>query len=155
MCLEFLIFPRLLSWTGVGFCPKLSQHLMRWSCGLFLWVCLYSVLTRGTQLFGDPRGTLPEREKGGNEKGDQVDNPIKVCLLWVKLQNKSGKKEEVKREKLACASARGQGWFCTTAREHAIFLSSGNILWFFLEVYSYYYLILMFSDVISKGWKSL
>jgi hypothetical protein len=58
---------------------------------------------------------LPERERGGKE-GDQVDNPIKVCLLRVRLQNKSDK-EEVKREKVAHASARGRGWFCITAQE--------------------------------------
>jgi hypothetical protein len=27
------------------------------------------------------RGTMPEREMGRKEKGDQVDNPIKACLL--------------------------------------------------------------------------
>jgi hypothetical protein len=65
-------------------------------------------------------GTLPERETGRKE-GDQADDPIKVCLLRARLQNKSGKKEEVKREKLARASAWEQGWFCLTAREHAIY----------------------------------
>jgi hypothetical protein len=44
MGLEFLIFPRLWSWMGVGLCRILSQHLMRWSCGFCLWVCLCSEL---------------------------------------------------------------------------------------------------------------
>ena len=42
MGLDFLTFLRILSWRGIGFCQMLSQHLMRWSCGVFLWVCLYS-----------------------------------------------------------------------------------------------------------------
>ena len=44
MGLEFLIFPWLLSWMGVGFCQMLSQHLRRWSCYFCFWVCLYSGL---------------------------------------------------------------------------------------------------------------
>ena len=36
MDMEFLIFPRLLSWMGVGFCQMLSQHLTRGSCGFCL-----------------------------------------------------------------------------------------------------------------------
>jgi len=34
---EFLIIPGLLLWRGVEFCPLLSQHLMKWSCGFYLW----------------------------------------------------------------------------------------------------------------------
>jgi len=41
--------------------------------------------------------------------------------LRARLQNKSGKKEEVKREKLSGASARERGWFCITAWEHTIY----------------------------------
>jgi hypothetical protein len=55
------------------------------------------------------------------EGGDQVDDPIKVCLLRARLQNKSGKKEEVKREKLARVSAWGWGWFYITAQEQAVY----------------------------------
>ena len=62
---------------------------------------------------------LKEKQAGKKER-DQVDDPIKVCLLRARLQNKSCKKEEVKREKLASASALGWGWFYITAREHAI-----------------------------------
>jgi hypothetical protein len=57
----------------------------------------------------------------GKEGGDQVDDPIKVCLLRARLQNKSSKKEEVKREKLAHASTWRQGWFCITVREHTTY----------------------------------
>jgi hypothetical protein len=45
----------------------------------------------------------------------------KVCLLRARLQNISGKKEEVKREKLARASAWRQGWFCIIAQEGVIY----------------------------------
>jgi hypothetical protein len=62
---------------------------------------------------------LPEREMCGKEGRDQVDDPIKVCLLQARLQNESCK-EEGKREKLAGISALGRGWFCITAWEHAI-----------------------------------
>ena len=44
MSRELLIFPRLLTWMGVTFYWRLFQHLMRWSCGFFPWVCLYSIL---------------------------------------------------------------------------------------------------------------
>jgi len=42
--LEFLTFPGLWSWRGVEFCQMLSQPLMKWPCGSYLWVCLYSGL---------------------------------------------------------------------------------------------------------------
>jgi hypothetical protein len=60
---------------------------------------------------------MPERGMGRKEGGEQVDNTIKVCLLRARLQNKSSKMEEVKREKLAHASAWGCWWFCITALE--------------------------------------
>ena len=44
MSRELLIFPRLLTWMGVTFYWRLFQHLMRWSCGFFPWVCLCSML---------------------------------------------------------------------------------------------------------------
>lgn len=39
-CLSNTFF---LSWTGVGFCQGISQHLMRWSYVLFCFQCVYSV----------------------------------------------------------------------------------------------------------------
>ena len=44
MFLVTLTSLRLLSWRGVRFCQMFFQHLMRWSCGSFLSVCLYSGL---------------------------------------------------------------------------------------------------------------
>ena len=68
---------------------------------------------------------MPERETGEKERDQAMivkvcllwarkkeqDQAmiVKVCLLWARLQNISGKKEEVKREKLARASAQGRG----------------------------------------------
>ena len=61
------------------------------------------------------------------EGGDQVDDPIKVCLLRARLQNKSGKKEEVKREKLARASAPGVGVVLHNCPEvRYLFLAQGT-----------------------------
>ena len=43
--------PRLLAWRCIVFCQKLFEHLMWWSCDIFLWVCLYSELYCWMSLF--------------------------------------------------------------------------------------------------------
>lgn len=43
MGLELLIFPRLLAWRDVEFCQMLSQHWIRWSCGVFSFAYIYIV----------------------------------------------------------------------------------------------------------------
>jgi hypothetical protein len=65
---------------------------------------------------------VPAKENGPERRARPSKASLfKVCLLRARLQNISGKKEEVKREKLARASAWGQGWFCITAQEGAIY----------------------------------
>jgi hypothetical protein len=62
----------------------------------------------------------------------------------------------VKREKLALASARGWRWFCITPGNMLSTLSSGNILWFFLETLQIVLSDLdVLSAVISEGQKFL
>jgi len=43
MNLEFLISPKLLTWSCIVFCERLFQHLMRWSCGFFSFEFVYIV----------------------------------------------------------------------------------------------------------------
>ena len=64
------------------------------------------------------------------------------------LQNVSGKKEEVKREKLACASALGQGVVLYNCPGRCyLLLAQGTFCVFSQEVCRYYYLILMFCQL--------
>ena len=77
------------------------------------------------------------------------------------LQNVSGKKEEVKREKLACASAPplGGGVEGGVVLHNCLgacylFLTQGTSCGFSQEVWRYYYLILMFCQLLFQKVRS-
>jgi hypothetical protein len=92
---------------------------------------------------------LPERETGGKEELDQVDDPIKVCLLRVRLQNISGKKEEGSKEGETCLClSPGAGVVLHNCPGRCyLLLAQGTFCGFSQEVYRYYYLIFMFCQL--------
>ena len=92
-------------------------------------------------------GPCLKEKRAGKKEWDQA-MIVKVCLLWARLQNISGKKEEVKREKLACASALGQGVVLYNCPGRCyLLLAQGTFCVFSQEVCRYYYLILMFCQL--------
>ena len=88
MGLEFMMFPRILSWVAVRFCQMLSPHLKRWSCCFYLWVGLYNRLCRWISVYLNCQVTPHKTRDSETYRGESGES-LKVMGTVEKFLNRT------------------------------------------------------------------